>query len=215
MRMLRIAVLTVAAVSLVLSVVATPRRSDAAPFSYSEGVSGDLGSNLPAPSVFAFDVGSNTVSGTLSVSAGLDNFDFDSFAFSVPSGAQLTNIGFTFSTTVVGNLMAAAPQFALDNGNAAAVLPFLASQAIDFLGSSPVSPFGGALPLGPGTYGLSQLTSQRLGFDSGWTTNYTWTFTVQSSPVSTAPEPTSLALLATGLGGMVVFLRRRMWSEPL
>ena len=209
MSTLRIAVLSAAAVSFVLIVVATPPRSDAAPFSYSESASGDLGSNLPAVSVFPFDVGNNTVSGTLSVSAGQDNFDFDSFAFSIPSGTQLTNVGFAFSTTVVGNLQAAAPQFALDNGNAAAALPYLASQAIDFLGSSPVSPFGGALPLGPATYGLTQLSSQRLGLDAGWTTNYTWTFTVQSSPVNTAPEPASLALLATGLAGIVVCLRRR------
>jgi hypothetical protein len=85
--------LTLAAVSLALSLHLTSTRGNAAPFVYSESVFGDLPSVLPAPTVFAFDLGTNVVSGQKSFP------DTDSFAFSVPAGTELVSISLAFAST--------------------------------------------------------------------------------------------------------------------
>ena len=59
----------------------------AAPFIYNES-SGDLEGSLPAPTVFPFEIGVNSVLGTTYFDGSVG--DWDCFAFSIPSGMQVT-----------------------------------------------------------------------------------------------------------------------------
>jgi hypothetical protein len=84
-------------------------------------------------------------------------------------------------------------------------------QTVNWLGGSSVFvDFGGALPLGTGTFtvlntgiGIAELDTSRVGM--GWTADYKWTFRV--TPI---PEPSSLPLAAIALGALgLVSLRRK------
>jgi hypothetical protein len=75
-------------------VLAFAHHAVAAVVIYNESINGDLpvvGSPLPN---MALDVGTNTVTGRIGTSNG-DSFDFDSFAFTVPAGTQLTSLSVT------------------------------------------------------------------------------------------------------------------------
>ena len=70
------------------------QHATAAVVIYNESINGDLpvtGSPLPN---MALDVGTNTVTGRIGTSNG-NGFDFDSFAFTVPAGTQLTSLSVT------------------------------------------------------------------------------------------------------------------------
>jgi PEP-CTERM motif len=158
--------------------------------------------------LFTLDSGSNSIKGTTHFLTANTHVDLDNFAFLVPVGMHLTNITYAFQTQTLPGTTVASTAYRLDNGNATPVVPFLGDQSIDLLGVSPVHPFGGALPLGPGTFALQQfsVTSTSPG---GWTTNYSWTFDVVSDVA--VPEPTSLCLFGTGLA--LAAARRRRQSR--
>jgi hypothetical protein len=167
------------------------RSAAATPISYSEAVSGDLTSPLPAPTVFALDVGANTVSGTSTYGPG-DSLDFDSFAFSVPVGMMVTNISYAFVRG--GTATAGSTGFVFGTGNI--FTSNLGSQTVNLFGASPVVMFASGLPESAGIYGITNNLLSRSG--DFWTDNYTWTLTV--APTATAvPEPVSLVLLGSGL----------------
>src|SRR5688572_24973154 len=89
-------------VGIIVASLLLPTRVLAVPLSYSEALAGDLTFRSPA---FLLDVGRNTIAGTTHFdvnSPGRPRFDtdFDSFAFSVPTGLQLAGISFSFATTV-------------------------------------------------------------------------------------------------------------------
>jgi hypothetical protein len=182
------------------------RPAHAASFSYSEGT--DLPALLPATSVFGFDIGTNTVGGSTSFNPDSTGADFDSFAFSIPPGTTLAQVSFAFTIQTSAGVNKAETSFALDNDNAFPSGAIVATSTIDLLGSSPFAFAAGALPLGPGTYGLNQLNVGLVGgsLPRSWIANYTWSLTVVAA---SAPEPGSLFLLASGLAAMAAWRWRK------
>jgi hypothetical protein len=123
----------------------------------------------------------------------------------------VTDITYTFQTqTLPGtNTIVAKSEYRLDNGNASPVAPFLANLNIDLLGASPVHPFGSGLPLGPGTFAVSQFSLTSTGDGGGWTADYTWTVDVAANDA--VPEPATLCLFGTGVA--LAAVRRRRQSQ--
>ena len=84
-------------IALVMLVLSRSVPALAVPFLYDESVSGDLTcQNPPCATTFPFDIGTNIIKGTVSNGAA----NTDSFSFSIPAGAVLTSV--TYSWTVSG-----------------------------------------------------------------------------------------------------------------
>jgi len=192
---------TVALIFCILGCVVS--SAGATPLAYSEGILGDLASSLPAASVFPLDVGLNTVSGTLHWIN--QTSDFDSFAFSVPAGTQLTQLSFAFALSAERDTTDGAAGFEFAGGNGT-FSPVYGFENLNVFGASPIVAFSAALPLGPGDYSMFNDGFYKLG--SGWSADYTWSLKVD--PVTNAvPEPTSLLLLGTGGLAIVRVIRKR------
>jgi hypothetical protein len=188
------------------ALAATAANAD--PITYSESESGDLAELLPTPTVFTFDVGVNTVSGRVR-SAPDEVSDFDSLAFSIPAGTALSAVRYSFVTSFLPSVTTPATHFALFPGNLRSG-PFLALDTIAApsrtLGEATV--FASALPLRAGTYGAWHIGMSFSGDRSGFSQDYTWSFTVTNA-TAPIPEPASLSLVGLALAGMGVRQRRQ------
>jgi hypothetical protein len=158
----------------------------AAPILYDESVGGDLPAAGSPLTTFTLDAGLNTVSGT----TGNAPTEFDSFAFTVPAGMQVTAANVTLAD-VSGNLSFV--KWSLNQGSADAGVGTLLGVITS---ASPGSASFPGLPLLPDTYNLTAGASM---VGSG-TSSYTFSLTV-------VPEPTGLALAGCFAGAAL--LRRR------
>jgi len=207
----------VGAFLLIIGVTIAPMTGAlATPYSYSESVSGDL-SRAPV-TAFQFDVGNNSISGTthflLFSEPGCHLcVDFDSFAFTLPTGTRLESIAVS-STITETNVSKADADLSLCGG-VVGEQPSCAEnafgfQTVNYLDGSPqFVDFGGARPIGSGTYtvfdnGIGIAPIDPSGGAMGWTADYTWHFSVV--PV---PEPSAYALMLAGLG-VLGFVSRRL-----
>lgn len=175
---------------------------------YNEGVSGDLSNSGLTPTAVTLTVGANQVTGTTGNVGGVDR---DYFTFTLPAGWRLDAVTVMAGTTTGGS----ASFIGVAAGNQVTTVPtagtavgllgwtlystemigsdLLPQMAVPDLGSTGFTP-----PLGAGTYSFwIQETAQGA-------VNYNFNFAV-----SAVPEPTSLALWAAGLAGLVALQKRR------
>jgi hypothetical protein len=135
----------------------------------------DLEVLCPCSNVFAFDLGINSVSGASFQNTNPSMNDFDSFAFSIPVGMQLTKVTYSFNPTFSG-AGSAAGQICIGSGKCISDPPFISDEIVNFMASSPVTLFS-ALPLGSGTYTLQDFEKiTTLGLNAS--VDYRWEFTV-------------------------------------
>jgi len=176
--------------------------SEATPFLYDETVSGDLPCQTPpCATTFAFDVGTNIITGT--VTNGL--FNFDSFSFSIPVGTELTSVVYSWTLSGIPTVTVAGTSYALTPNTAS----FVGNESINLVTQiSPVSLFNAELPLGTGTYALFQNSLGGTGGET-WTSTYEIDLTVDT--VQAVPEPSSLSLLVTVIG--VLASRKRATAK--
>ncbi|HSM36107.1 MAG TPA: hypothetical protein VK837_06890 [Longimicrobiales bacterium] len=153
-------------------------RPSAAGVSYRESDSGDLFLGTLSHRI-DFARGTNTVTGTMAFNpfseSGFPATDFDPFRFTIPEGAQLTDVSFFWSLTPSAGLTFARTDWRLSEGDAT-----LASFLLDFyVASNPSSPFQTALPLPGGQYRVDNLLLSSDGTTNAWIVDYTWTFVVE------------------------------------
>ena len=189
----------------ILGVVLVAHGAAAAPITYSEAISGDL-PTFPTTALL-LDIGSNTVAGHYShifatpTTQGV--VDFDSFGFSVPTGAVVTSIRFAATAASMSPFQTHFTGFALDDSLPETV-PHLSTEGVFFTTAAPtadVSLFAAFVPLGPGLFSIYNGTLGNPG-----EADYVWTLTVESSAV---PEPASLLLLGVGAAALAATARRR------
>jgi hypothetical protein len=208
----------VLAVAGLLFALPATQNAHADPITLDEKLSGDLPAALPAPTVFAFDIGLNTVSGSLAFLPNRE-FDVDSFAFSTPTGTEITAITYSAATRFRPGVVSSQSAFSLLRGNGGVDGTYLDDfQALSCAPScSPtvMAAFLAAPPLGPGIYSLENfgLAFTYLGGTpgEGFSQNYTWSFRV-SETTAPIPEPASLSLLTLTLAWLAV--RHRMRTHP-
>ena len=187
----------------------------------------DLPINPPYP-ILALNSGTNSVIGVASVSADA----VDNFAFSIPVGAKLTSITYSFTINAFirggASLTDAVSGFLLVSGDGTGPLPasILAAQNIDMLPGlcSPLVPgscaaaltevilIEAALPMTAGIYSFEQraLTVNDPEFVS-WVSRYQVDLVVAGADATPTPvpEPGTLLLVGSSLAGLAGLAHRR------
>ena len=171
----------------------------AAPFLYDESVSGDLPCNIPPCAVFPFDIGTNVILGTVTNGAA----NFDSFAFSIPAGTELTSVTYSWEVSGVPTLTVASTAYALTPNTSS----FAGTEAINLVtATSPVTLFSAQLPIGAGTRALFQNSLAGTGGEF-WTAVYEIDLRVDAA--RSVPGPGSLLVLLTGIGALIALGQRQ------
>jgi hypothetical protein len=160
---------------------------------YNESVNGDLpvfGSPLP---IMALDVGTNTVTGKSG--NGGSGFDFDSFAFTVPAGAQLVS----GSVTMVDSPGNSGDLVGIDWVLNAGSPNYSGGSFLEFIfASSPGTLTFATTPLGPNVYNISASSAGNTGGPPVFS-DYTFSLVVTS--LAAVPEPATLMMWALILAG--------------
>jgi hypothetical protein len=169
---------------------------------YDEAVSGDLDWLANPLTTFALDIGVNTVTGTISVVAP-GEVDFDSFAFTVPVGANLVSASVAlFDQT--GNSLTAA--WSLYQGSAISG----GGTYVESLFANPASAVSlSSVPLGAGVYNVPEGS---ISDNPPASSAYTFTFDVEPDAAA-VPEPRAVAPLSVALLGLAELIRRRLVSR--
>lgn len=174
-------------------VVAFAHHVTAAVVIYDESVNGDLpvfGSPLPT---MALDVGTNTVSGKSGDSGA--SFDFDSFAFTVPAGAQLLSANVTLTDSPGNSGDINDLSWGLWGGSA----DYAGGSFLEFItGFSPGTYSFTTPPLGTDVYNISASSAGSSGGAPKFS-NYTFSFVVTS--LAAVPEPATLLMWGLILAG--------------
>jgi hypothetical protein len=176
-------------------------RALAVPVNYIETFDGDLPHpGFPLPTL-AFDIGVNTVSGRFGVISEVQD-DVDSFAFTVPAGAELVAGQVEmFDLDTMGGGDIAHSEWMLRSGSANSN----GGTAIELLdpNSPGVDALTFSLPLGPNVYNVTHVAYSSSPPPPAMA-DYTFTFELRAI----VPEPASAALLLAGAIAALCFRRR-------
>ena len=176
--------------------------------SYVESISGDLSSLAETPTFIPFDLGSNTVSGTVQASSDVRDY----FAFTIQPGHSLT--GIFLLNYIDGNSGAPGNQgfIHIDEGLTSIlpvsgtallgghhldreIFPSAATNVLTILSKAPLTGSGFKVPLGPGSYTINvQQTGPQL--------------TAYALALEVVPEPGVAFLLSIGAGAALAARRR-------
>jgi hypothetical protein len=176
-------------------------KAQAVPVNYDEIVDGDLAGFGPFP-VLPFDVGLNTVTGNFGFTLPGPT-DWDSFAFSIPAGAELTGAALSLSDSI-GNVGSSTWRFRRGSNvwNTGAFRENIQTTSPGFaIFTTPPEPAG--------VYNVSHISfGIFVPGPTENTANYEFSFRVD-----TIPEPSTTALAAAGLLALGSgFLRRNTRS---
>lgn len=187
----------IAATAVAILVLGCVDQASAAVVVYDESVSGDLpvtGSPLPN---FALGVGTNTVKGRVGTATGFP-FDFDSFAFTVPSGTQLVSLSVAMQpgpeNTVVGfdnqwYLFTGSPNY--EGGSLTEFMDVPAPGSYTFIST----------PLSANVYNLSAEGASYGGNPPAFG-DYTFSLVVTS--LAAVPEPTTFLIWGLAIAGIAI-----------
>lgn len=181
-------------ISILLALFISSGAVHASVIHYDEMIQGELGNTGNAnanTSVGNFDIGINTVSGSLNYTITTGEGDYtDPFRFNIIAGQELRSVSLLFSasaplSTLTFVFLDMAPFQMLD------------LITVDGTSASPLSVLTSILPLGEDEYYLS---ASSFSGQEGTIVDYTWRF-----EVAAVPAPPTIYLLATGLLGIVCF----------
>ncbi len=169
-----------------VGLVAVSNSASAAPLFYDESISGEVDLTY-STSPFQLDLGVNRILGTLGCCV-----DFDSFAFDIPAGLQLSQVNLLFRIVEDPNINTLlSTSFEIDDDQNQAG-PGMALEGLNFsvVWSPQNNLFTAVLPLGPGGY---EMLGGSIPAGEVWTLVYEWNLVVEPAPA--VPEPGAIALL--------------------
>ncbi|MGC4031583.1 MAG: hypothetical protein QM754_07600 [Tepidisphaeraceae bacterium] len=182
----------------------------AAPIHYSETQSPDLPLFAETMTPLTLDLGSNTVSGSVSshfnsATGAPITFDFDSFAFTVPAGMAVDSISVTAAHGNTGDLNFSAT-WSLGQGNYnSALYTELVQKKVPFDLYAPTTTTTFVTPgtaLFAGDYSMNETTML-----SQYTNSGVYLFTLNVVDAASLPEPASLTAVMAGT--LTLLARRR------
>ena len=196
--------------------------SGASALTYNEAIDGDI---LDAPNnpTFLLGAGTNTISGTQSISVAIEDSkeivsaDRDNFSFIVPDGLWLAELSISWDNWLTGGSTQTGSGHTnglffcgLYQGDTeiASVGTSATDQCVQLSAAetSQTDLFSSVLPIGPGNYFWfnSRSVNYVPGTPAQWSLDYTLTMTLRA-----VPEPGTFALLGLGLAGLGLSRRRR------